>query len=306
MTFVRPTGQEQRTISAELRTSAGDEFALVGRAAAYNSWSRDLGGFREILKPGTFSRSVRNGDDVKALFNHDPSRILGRTKSGTLTLQDTENGLRFRVQLDKNSQQHRDLYCLVQRGDLDSCSFAFVVPPGGQQWSEGPDPEDASKRIALRTITDVDLKDVSIVTEPAYEATSVSARSKPTDYGTLDKVKANLRILKRAARAMAQDKINALKCDLRQYPEPYDYKALEAHYSIISDMTECASALSETVDDILASWPEDEENSRAKRCSSKAFRAAHGLSHASLRAAAEHLIYTREHLRRLTAAKIKD
>src|SRR5713226_163265 len=80
---------ETRTISnASLRAqSQGDEMAISGYAASFNVLSQDLGGFREVVAPGAFKRSIDAGADVKALFNHDASRILGRTKSGTLKVQ---------------------------------------------------------------------------------------------------------------------------------------------------------------------------------------------------------------------------
>jgi hypothetical protein len=314
MSFVKPTGIERRTVVTELRVGAGDEFALIGYAAMYNSWSKNLGGFREILKPGTFSRSVRNGADVHCLFNHNSDFVLGRTKSGTLTLQDTEKGLRFRCQLDKNQQKHRDLYASVQRGDVDECSFAFTVPEGGQQWTEGPDPEDSSKRIALRTVTDVDLIDVSPVTFAAYSETSVGARSRlaSPDYGTTaDNFKYAVKIFRRAARAMAGARIRKAAREL-PYPDPYDYACLEQHYAVISELATCACALNETVDDILSQWPEEEDNSRARRedpypadyqSGCRNFRAAHGRSLAALRCADEALAATREHLRQFIYKK---
>ncbi len=160
------TKMEQRSFSGmQLRAAAG--FVLEGVAASYNTPSRDLGGFTEKIAPGAFTRSLREGKDVKCLFNHDANLILGRVKNGTLTLTDTPEGLAFRCQLDQRSQMHKDLHASVQRGDIDECSFAFIVRDGGQKWNG-----------SLRTVTDVDLCDVSVVTYPAYPTgTSASARS---------------------------------------------------------------------------------------------------------------------------------
>jgi uncharacterized protein len=170
---------EQRTFSGvQVRAAAGAAFTLEGIAASYNKPSKPIphdprtgltGTFIEYIKPGAFARALRNKQDVKALFNHNANVILGRTKNGTLTLTDTSAGLAFRVQLNPKMVSHTDLYASVKRGDISECSFAFAVPKGGDKWNS-----DYSKR----TLTDVDLFDVSVVTDPAYgdAATSVDAR----------------------------------------------------------------------------------------------------------------------------------
>jgi uncharacterized protein len=166
---------EQRTFSGvQVRAAAGAAFTLEGIAASYNKPSKPIPGgpngtFTEYIRPGAFARALRNKQDVKALFNHNANTILGRTKNGTLTLTDTPAGLAFRVQLNQKMQSHKDLYASVKRGDISECSFAFAVPKGGDKWNS-----DYSKR----TLTDVDLFDVSVVTDPAYgdAATSVDAR----------------------------------------------------------------------------------------------------------------------------------
>jgi uncharacterized protein len=201
-TFEQATGIQRRTMTAELRT-AGDEFALVGYAATFNSWSKDLGGFRERILPGTFARSLAAKADVKCLKNHAPDNILGRTKSGTLTLSTDAKGLKFRCELDKNSQAHKDLYASVQRGDIDECSFAFTVPAGGDALTEGLDP-DTNQRCVLRTLKDVDLLDVSVVTYPAYNQTSAGARNHryPVPGSNLD---FSIKQMRKAAQLMARE-----------------------------------------------------------------------------------------------------
>jgi HK97 family phage prohead protease len=177
-TLERPHGVEERAIAgASLRAeSQGDEMALTGYAASFNVLSQDLGGFREMLAPRCFAQSLASNPDVKCLLNHDPNYVLGRTKSGTLALAEDDRGLRFRCQLDKNSQMHRDLYAAIKRGDLDQCSFAFKVPDGGDDWSEA---EENGVPFVKRTVRNLTLMDVSAVTYPAYNApgaTTVAAR----------------------------------------------------------------------------------------------------------------------------------
>jgi HK97 family phage prohead protease len=165
---------EFRTITGvQLRAEDDSAFALEGVAAAYDEPSGAIAGgpdgnYTEVVSRGAFARSLREGVDVKALFNHDASHILGRLKNKTLRLIDTAKGLAFRVQLNPKSEGHNDIYRAVRSGLIDECSFAFTVPTGGDTWSR-----DYKKR----TLKDVNLLDISVVTSPAYTGTSVQARS---------------------------------------------------------------------------------------------------------------------------------
>jgi len=169
--------------ATEVRASkAAGKFELTGRCASYNTPTKindRSGAFLEQVAPGAFSRSLREGADVKATFNHSQNHILGRTKSGTLILNSDSKGLNFCCILDPGNSMHRDVHASVVRGDHDQCSFAFHIPPGGDSWDTTTDPE-TGKPIPRRTLTDVDLIDVApVVTYPAYggDATQVSARA---------------------------------------------------------------------------------------------------------------------------------
>lgn len=179
---------EKRILTAHtaLRAeSQGDELVLRGYAARFNVLSHPLNppaagcarpmGFREKIQPGAFKRSLAAGDDVICTFNHDTNKVLGRVRSGTLKLAEDDKGLAFRCQLDKNQQAHRDLHASVKRGDISDCSFAFSVPDGGDDFSDGKD--ENGQRCAVRTLRNVKLHDVSVVTHPAYPQTSVDARA---------------------------------------------------------------------------------------------------------------------------------
>jgi uncharacterized protein len=166
---------EVRTIQGtNLRSTDSEDFAIEGVAAAYETDSGVIPGgpngpFVERISRGAFTRSLAAGADVKALFNHSPNHVLGRLKNKTLRLVDTSAGLAFRVQLDRKNSQHAGIYASVKRGDIDQCSFAFSVPDKGDTWSC-----DYKKR----TLTNVNLLDVSVVCYPAYPTgTSASARS---------------------------------------------------------------------------------------------------------------------------------
>ena len=168
--------------AAELRTGAalggndqGEEMVLEGYAARFNQPSKDLGGFRETIKPGAFRNALANKSDVRCLFNHDASKVLGRTQSGTLTLAEDENGLKFRCQLDPNNTEHRNLYSSVKRQDVSECSFAFTPDgPEGDYWDNVKD--EGGNWFISRELRNVNLFDVSAVTHPAYAGTNVDAR----------------------------------------------------------------------------------------------------------------------------------
>lgn len=162
--------REIRTLSTEVRASPkeGGGLRFAGYAARFNVRSNDMGGFIEQIAPGAFAEAIAN-DDVRVLFNHDPNCVMGRTKAGTAVLKEDENGLWFDVEAP-DIEWVRGLHASVSRGDIDQCSFSFSVE--AEEWERGehgaPD---------LRTLKKCRLYDVSIVTYPAYEATSVSARS---------------------------------------------------------------------------------------------------------------------------------
>ena len=142
---------------------------ITGHAAVFDQWSEDLGGFREQIARGAFADAIGR-DDVRALFNHDTSQVLGRNKSGTLTLLEDERGLLSEIILPDTSLA-RDLEVLMKRGDINQMSFAFSVSKDGQDWQKKGDGDWE------RTITRVArLYDVSVVTFPAYPQTDAAVR----------------------------------------------------------------------------------------------------------------------------------
>jgi uncharacterized protein len=164
-----PMAPETRSLSApELRVEdAADKPVIVGYAAVFNSLSEDLGGFREVIRPGAFAKGLA-GADVRALVNHDPTLILGRNKAGTLKLAEDSRGLR--VEIDPpDTQAGRDVLTSIRRGDIDGMSFRFYVAEGGEAWRSEPSG-------MIRELTDVEVDDVSIALYPAYRATEVSVR----------------------------------------------------------------------------------------------------------------------------------
>jgi HK97 family phage prohead protease len=159
---------------AEIRVSRkGRKTGIEGYAAVFNQLSDDLGGFREMVMPGAFSENLGTNPDVRALFNHDSNLVLGRTRSKTLTLDEDDKGLHFNVTLP-DTQAARDLLTSIERGDVDQCSFGFVVKK--QKWAEDDNEDRAGGRSLVRELHAVELFDVSPVTFPAYPQTSVDTR----------------------------------------------------------------------------------------------------------------------------------
>ena len=163
---------ERRTADegVELREE-GDTLTAIGYAAAFNRLSQNLGGFVERVAPATF-RSTLNQSDVRALFNHEPDHLLGRSSTGTLRLSEDDHGLRYEVDLP-NTSLGRDVAELLRRGDISGSSFGFRTI--SDEWSETED------GYPLRTLTEVALRDVGPVTFPAYSSTEASLRSLADD-----------------------------------------------------------------------------------------------------------------------------
>lgn len=146
---------------------AAEDSKIEGYAAVFNSLSEELFGFREIIMPGAFDRALKEKHDVRALVDHDPGKILGRTKSGTLALSVDEKGLRAKID-PPDTQAGRDVLASIKRGDLDGMSFAFRTIKDQWRTEEGEQ---------IRELVDVELLDVSVVAYPAYQGTQVSARA---------------------------------------------------------------------------------------------------------------------------------
>lgn len=148
----------------------GEGNTLYGYAAKFDEPSEDLGGFVEVIRPGAFTSTLATAD-VRALYNHNHDHVLGRTKSGTLRLEEDEVGLRFEVDLP-DIQVARDLKVSVSRGDIDGCSFGFYCVADELHAPEGDDD------LPIREVLEVELIEISpAVAFPAYPSTEVDLRS---------------------------------------------------------------------------------------------------------------------------------
>ena len=157
---------ERRAASLECRAAAGHPRRLEGYAAIFDS-AAIIGDFTETIAPGAFRASLA-GRDILALVDHNPSLVLGRSKSGSLRLSEDARGLAFALDLP-DTQAGRDVLALAERGDLGGMSFGFDVPAGGDEW-----------RGDMRTLRRVNLHEISVVQSwPAYPETIVAARARP-------------------------------------------------------------------------------------------------------------------------------
>lgn len=203
---------------AEVRaTKTGDTPGIEGYASVFDEeyvlWDTPSYRVVEIVRPGTFTRALKEKQDVRCLFNHDANYLLGRSTAGTLRLKQDSKGLSFTNDMP-DTQLGRDVRTSVDRGDLDGCSFAFSVTK--QTWREE---QNEGKTISTREIEDVDLYDVGPVTYPAYTGTSVGARAEMrSQVLAIDGLPAEVReaMLRQATeRGGKKKEKDAVECDCR-------------------------------------------------------------------------------------------
>lgn len=168
---MRPAEMNKRDLKTQFKVTRQevnpDELTIEGYFALYEQETELFEGTYEIITKGAFDNTLNN--DIRALWNHNTQYVLGRNKSGSLEIKADDKGLFATVKLPK-TQYAQDLYELVQRGDVDQCSFGFNIlaedleelASGGYRWR----------------INEIDLHEVSVVTFPAYENTTVQARAK--------------------------------------------------------------------------------------------------------------------------------
>jgi uncharacterized protein len=149
----------------EIRSEGEDGMTFTGYASVFNSSSEDLGGFREFVAPGAFKRSLQARNEIKLLWNHDTSEPLASLRNGSLELTEDRYGLKVKARLPKTTRG-RDVAELLRSKVIDSMSFGFNVIK--DSWSENG---------SVRTLESVRLSEVSIVTYPAYTATTAQVRS---------------------------------------------------------------------------------------------------------------------------------
>ena len=195
---------ERRYITAtELRLKDAEGSGITGYAAVFDKWSEDLGWFKERIAPGAFKETIKTAD-VRALINHDPNLIIGRTKNDTLRLWEDDKGLAYEADLPATTYAG-DLRVSIERGDITQNSFGFRTID--DEWSE-----DGKKR----TLLEVQLFDVSPVTFPAYRQTKVKMRLQELgiDYDGL-----NTALIRSARGVVIDDDIELIQSTIRTLSE---------------------------------------------------------------------------------------
>ncbi|TVS19300.1 MAG: HK97 family phage prohead protease [Gammaproteobacteria bacterium] len=199
------------------QAETGRGYLLRGTFVPFRSRSNLLGTFYEIFEPGAFDDVLR--DDVRALFNHDPDNLLGRTTNETLRLWTDQQGGHFECQLDDD---HIATFVRkkVLRRDLTGCSFAFRMQEGdadAEEWRR-----DGS--LLVRVVRRVGrLLDVGPVTYPAYEATEVSVQTLERGSRAL-----GVDLHRRAKRHLAEVATTTLDPETRERWERYKQSCAEA------------------------------------------------------------------------------
>ncbi|MGB3486668.1 MAG: HK97 family phage prohead protease [Xanthobacteraceae bacterium] len=165
-TTAPPEFEHRALVRRVERREANGVTTVAGYAAVFGEVADINGYFQEVIARGAFTETLRTAD-VRAYYDHDRGRVLGRSSAGTLRLREDNKGLYVEIDLPDTSDG-RDVVVLIERGDISGMSFGFSVLR--QEWDETIDPPK-------RTILEVELSEVSIVSNPAYDGTSIALRS---------------------------------------------------------------------------------------------------------------------------------
>lgn len=141
---------------------------IAGYAALYSELSENMGGayvFKETIAVAAFGPALAaDRQDIKALLNHDPNFVLGRTGAGTLRLHEDRRGLYAEIDAPETRTIEDLVISPIKRHDLTSWSFAFILGEGGERW-------ETDAGMDVRVLTRISrLLDVSVVSYPAYPA----------------------------------------------------------------------------------------------------------------------------------------
>lgn len=134
----------------------------------YNSWSHDLGGYREMIKPGFFADSIKAGD-IQSFFNHERSLPMGRQGNSTLRFEDSKSRLKI-ISTPPDTQYARDYIVAARDGYIEGTSFTFMTLE--DSWKE-----KGQGKLDERILIKGDVMEFSPVTIPAYPKSAVTSRS---------------------------------------------------------------------------------------------------------------------------------
>lgn len=162
-----PVKIQARGDGAKVLTGYGAVFYSAGDAGSeYRLWD-DM---HERIMPGAFDRAIREGQDVRCMYNHE--HLMGRTKSGTMRMFVDSKGLGYECDMSESSTC-KDVAIGIDRGDISGSSFSFVATRS--TWLE--ETRDG-KTVWVRQVEECDLFDQGPVDFPAYESTTAAMRSK--------------------------------------------------------------------------------------------------------------------------------
>lgn len=175
------TKLERRFLSLDGAELRADDVGrkLAGYAAVFNTEAVIGGAWREEVAPGAYAKTVSE-HDIRALWNHDPNVVLGRNKAGTLRLWEDAHGLNVEIAPPDN-EWGRPVLEAVKRGDVTGMSIAFRAVK--QEWVHPP---EGSRELPKRTIREAKLYEVSPVTFPAFENTTIGVRSHDIGLSDID------------------------------------------------------------------------------------------------------------------------
>ena len=158
-----------RTSDMDMRVAQSDGKKVIeGYFIVFNSRTELWNGYFEEIRKESLEGQLDK--DIRALFDHDSSKVLARAKNGTLKMEVDDIGLYGVIEINENDSEALNLYERVKRGDIDQCSFGFFI--------EDSEIQNLENGQVLEIITRMNLVEISVVTFPAYEATSVKARKK--------------------------------------------------------------------------------------------------------------------------------
>lgn len=143
--------------AANTSATEEDKKKYITGCIPYHTRSCDLGGFTEIIEPSAFSKTLKDGNNVVLLYNHDDSKVLGSTRAGTLKLESRDDGLHFSCLVNEEVGFAHDAYSIINRGDCNTISFGFS-------------PIKTENRNGIRHLKEVALSEISCcVPFPAYK-----------------------------------------------------------------------------------------------------------------------------------------
>lgn len=170
--------KELRSVKCQYRAEKTEEKGMFayGTPILYGVrttlWDDKYERVDEIIEPGAAAESIKN-DDIRSVWNHDPGIVLGRKSSGTMIIEDTKDGVQVEIMFP-DSEEGRSKFETIRRGDVDQMSFAF----DSLEREVTREEKDGEKSVILVTQKRIKVYEVSPVTFPAYEDTTINARAK--------------------------------------------------------------------------------------------------------------------------------